>query len=171
MIMRIGSRDGVTAIIDSAHELITRLVSDGAALGWINPPTHAELERMLVDVAQSGRTQACLAVAVQGPTLQGVGWWRRYQRETTALNADLEKLAVDPKAQKSGVGTDLLHQLLDAAVEAEIEQLTLDLRGDNRNALKLYNSLGFVEYGRLNAFVAVGSRRYDKVFMVRDLRR
>jgi hypothetical protein len=30
--------------------------------------------------------------------------------------------------------------------------------------------LGFREYGRLPDFVAVGARRYDKVFCVLDLR-
>jgi ribosomal protein S18 acetylase RimI-like enzyme len=46
----------------------------------------------------------------------------------------------------------------------------LDARGDNGNALRLYRSLGFTEYGRLPDFVAVGDRRYDKVFLMLDLR-
>lgn len=29
---------------------------------------------------------------------------------------------------------------------------------------RLYESLGFVEYGRLRGFVAVGEERYDSVF-------
>jgi ribosomal protein S18 acetylase RimI-like enzyme len=51
-----------------------------------------------------------------------------------------------------------------------VEQLTLDVRADNLDAQSLYSSLGFVEYGRLAEFVAVGDRRLDKVFMVLDLR-
>ncbi|MFE4552168.1 GNAT family N-acetyltransferase, partial [Streptomyces sp. NPDC056785] len=38
-------------------------------------------------------------------------------------------------------------------------------------ALHLYRSLGFTEYGRLPRFVAVGEHRYDKVFLMLDLRR
>ncbi|KJY19110.1 GCN5 family acetyltransferase, partial [Streptomyces sp. NRRL S-444] len=38
------------------------------------------------------------------------------------------------------------------------------------HALGLYRSLGFTEYGRLRDFVAVGDRRYDKVFSMQDLR-
>lgn len=53
---------------------------------------------------------------------------------------------------------------------AGIEVLTLDARGDNNAALGLYASLGFTEYGRLPDFVAVGDRRYDKVFCMLDLR-
>jgi ribosomal protein S18 acetylase RimI-like enzyme len=48
--------------------------------------------------------------------------------------------------------------------------LTLDTRGDDDRALTLYRSLGFSEYGRLTDFVAVGERRYDKVFYALDLR-
>lgn len=57
------------------------------------------------------------------------------------------------------------------AREEGIEVLTLDARGDNTNALLLYRSLGFTEYGRLHGFVAVCERRYDKVFYMLDLRR
>ncbi|MEU0063801.1 GNAT family N-acetyltransferase, partial [Streptomyces albidoflavus] len=56
------------------------------------------------------------------------------------------------------------------AREAGVEVLTLDARGDNEGALRLYRSLGFTEYGRLPGFVAVGERRYDKVFCMLDLR-
>lgn len=54
---------------------------------------------------------------------------------------------------------------------AGIEVLTLDARGDNTNALHLYRSLGFTEYGRLPGFVAVCERRYDKVLYMLDFRR
>ncbi|MFE4337200.1 hypothetical protein ACFRQM_50200 [Streptomyces sp. NPDC056831] len=38
------------------------------------------------------------------------------------------------------------------------------------SALRLYESLGFRESGRLLAFVAVGTLRFDKVFCMLDLR-
>jgi hypothetical protein len=56
------------------------------------------------------------------------------------------------------------------ARDAGIEVLTLDARGDNANALHLYRTLGFREFGRLPDFVAVGDRRYDKVFYMLDFR-
>ncbi|MFE3993083.1 GNAT family N-acetyltransferase [Streptomyces goshikiensis] len=85
--------------------------------------------------------------------------------------ADLEKLAVDFAAQGRGVGRALTAALVEDARAAGIEVLTLDVRGDNANALALYRSLGFSEYGRLPGFVAVGERRYDKVFFMLYLRR
>jgi ribosomal protein S18 acetylase RimI-like enzyme len=61
-------------------------------------------------------------------------------------------------------------RLIRLAKDAEIEQLTLDLRADKTAALALYESLGFRVYGRLPDFVAVGALRYDKVCCVLDLR-
>jgi ribosomal protein S18 acetylase RimI-like enzyme len=43
--------------------------------------------------------------------------------------------------------------------------------GDNTNAQRLYESLGFTAYGRIPDFVAVGENRYDKVCYYLDLRR
>ncbi|GAA3068567.1 hypothetical protein GCM10020254_10370 [Streptomyces goshikiensis] len=101
----------------------------------------------------------------------GFGYWLRYARPTHRPHADLEKLAVDFAAQGHGVGRALTVALVEDARAAGIEVLTLDVRGDNANALALYRSLGFSEYGRLPGFVAVGERRYDKVFLMLDLRR
>ena len=60
--------------------------------------------------------------------------------------------------------------LVQAAADSDVEVLTLDLRGDNQRAARLYESLGFKRYGLLEGFVAVGQRRYDKLFYARDLR-
>jgi ribosomal protein S18 acetylase RimI-like enzyme len=100
----------------------------------------------------------------------GLGYWRRYRRPTHRVNADLEKIAVDPSAQGRGVGRGLMTALIDAARAARIEVLTLDLRADNAPAIALYESLGFRRYGQLARFVAVGERRYDKLFYALDLR-
>ena len=69
-----------------------------------------------------------------------------------------------------GIGRALTAALINDARAAGVEVLTLDARGDNITALSLYESLGFTEYGRLPRFVAFGERRYDKVFLMIDLR-
>ncbi len=100
----------------------------------------------------------------------GLGYWLRYARPTHRPHADLEKLAVDAAAHGRGIGRALTAALIADARRAGIEVLTLDARGDNSNALHLYRSLGFTEYGRLPDFVAVGTRRYDKVLYLLDFR-
>jgi ribosomal protein S18 acetylase RimI-like enzyme len=86
------------------------------------------------------------------------------------VHADLERVAVRSDAQGAGLGRALTAMLVERARAAGIEQLTLDLRGDNAAALHLYESLGFRVYGRLPEFVAVDRHRFEKVFCVLDLR-
>ncbi|WP_084700272.1 GNAT family N-acetyltransferase [Streptacidiphilus anmyonensis] len=159
------------ALVAAAHQLLAELVRGGAALGWVEPPSQEEVRRLLTDVAAAVRAgDASLRVAFLGDRLVGLGYWTRYARPTHRPHADLQKIAVDPSAQGRGIGRALVSALVEDARAARIEVLTLDARGDNANALHLYRTLGFTEYGRLPDFVAVGDRRYDKVLCMRDLR-
>jgi ribosomal protein S18 acetylase RimI-like enzyme len=158
-------------LAESAAGLLQRAVTAGAALGWVDPPSSADVSSLLRDVAaESVDGDAALLFAMAGAELVGLGYWRRYRRPTHRPHADLEKLAVDAPAQSGGVGRGLMGALIGAARAAQVEVLTLDLRADNARAIALYESLGFRRYGVLPRFVAVGERRYDKVFYALDLR-
>jgi len=167
-------RDGVAAdgnVVDAAQAILAELVAGGAALGWVDPPSKPEIAALLAKVSAASRAgDGALRLAYSGDRLLGLGYWLRYERPTHRPNADLEKLAIASDAQGMGVGRLLTAALVDSAREAGIEVLTLDARGDNANALRLYRTLGFREYGRLPGFVAVGERRYDKVFYMLDFR-
>lgn len=157
--------------VESAHRILADLVRGGAALGWVDPPSRDEVAGLLDHVTSGVHAgNAALCAAYIGRQLVGLGYWQRYARPTHRPHADLEKIAVSAAAQGRGVGRALAAALVAGAREAGIEVLTLDARGDNSNALSLYRSLGFTEYGRLPDFVAVGERRYDKVFYMLDFR-
>ncbi|MFD6415883.1 GNAT family N-acetyltransferase [Streptomyces sp. NPDC060194] len=159
------------AFADSAHGILADLVAGGAALGWVEPPGRDEVAALLAEVAAGVRAgDAALRAAYADGRLVGLGYWSRYARPTHRPHADLEKVAVGAAAQGRGIGRALVTALVADARAAGIEVLTLDARGDNEGALSLYRSLGFREYGRLPDFVAVGERRYDKVFCMIDLR-
>lgn len=167
-------RDGGTAdesVTDAAHAILAELVSGGAALGWVDPPSKADIAALLAEVrAASSAGNGALRLAYSGDRLVGLGYWLRYERPTHRPHADLEKVAVAASAQGLGAGRLLTASLVNSARDAGIEVLTLDARGDNTNALHLYRTLGFREYGRLPNFVAVGEARYDKVFYMLDFR-
>lgn len=171
--MELTSDPGLEArFAESAHQILSHLVSGGAALGWVEPPSREEVTELLGHVFSAARAgDAALRAAYLNRRLVGFGYWLRYARPTHRPHADLEKIAVDAGAHGRGVGRALTAALIADARKAGIEVLTLDARGDNTNALHLYRSLGFTEYGRLPDFVAVGERRYDKVFCMLDLRR
>ncbi|GAB3828047.1 GNAT family N-acetyltransferase [Dactylosporangium cerinum] len=157
--------------VEAAQRILADLVRGGAALGWVEPPSLPEVADLLGHVAAAARAgDGALRVAYAGDRLVGLGYWLRYARPTHRPHADLEKLAVAADAHGQGVGRALTAALIADARQARIEVLTLDARGDNSNALHLYRSLGFTEYGRLPDFVAVGPRRYDKVLLMLDLR-
>ncbi|MFG2603162.1 GNAT family N-acetyltransferase [Streptomyces sp. NPDC048514] len=172
-LMELAADPGLWArFAESAHRILADLVRGGAALGWVEPPSPDEVAELLLDqvvpAVQDG--DAALRAAYIDRRLVGLGYWMRYTRPTHRAHADLEKIAVDAAAHGRGIGRALTVALIADARRAGIEVLTLDARGDNTNALHLYRSLGFSEYGRLPAFVAVGARRYDKVFHMLDLR-
>ncbi|MFD0824486.1 GNAT family N-acetyltransferase [Neobacillus sp. M.A.Huq-85] len=157
--------------IERAAQILQKLVLNGAAIGWVDPPSTDEVVSLLRELSvASERGDACLLSVWVGPDLAGLGYWRRYNRPTHRPNADIEKVAVDPWYQGRGLGRKLVSQLISEGVSTGIEVLTLDFRGDNERAAKLYRSLGFTEYGRLPRFVAVGTMRYDKVLYAIDLR-
>ncbi|MFE3634227.1 GNAT family N-acetyltransferase [Streptomyces sp. NPDC059168] len=158
-------------LAESAHRILADLVAAGAALGWVEPPARDEVAGLLRDVVSAARTgDAALRAAYLDRRLVGLGYWTRYARPTHRPHADLEKLAVAAAVHGRGVGRALTTGLINDARAAGVEVLTLDVRGDNTEALRLYQSLGFTEYGCLPRFVAVGERRYDKVFCMLDLR-
>jgi ribosomal protein S18 acetylase RimI-like enzyme len=158
-------------IVREVMALVVDLVAAGAALGWVDPPSTDEVRELLVGVAEEAASgDAALLLAQLDSSVVGFGYWRRYQRPTHRPHANLERVAVRADLQRRGLGRRLTTALVDAARQAEIEQLTLDLRADNSAAGSLYASVGFREYGRLPGFVAVGDRRFDKVLCVLDLR-
>ncbi|MEV0568963.1 GNAT family N-acetyltransferase [Dactylosporangium sp. NPDC050588] len=159
------------AFVTAAHGILAGLVADGAALGWVEPPDVDEVAELFGRVAAAvADGDGALRAAYDGDRLVGLGYWLRYARPTHRPNADLQKIAVAADVHGRGIGRALTVALVDDARRAGIEVLTLDARGDNHNALHLYQSLDFQVYGRLPRFVAVGERRYDKVFLMLDLR-
>jgi ribosomal protein S18 acetylase RimI-like enzyme len=143
----------------------------GAALGWSGVPTAQEAsqwwEELQADVA-AGR--AGVSAAYAGDELVGLGEWRRYTLAPQAQNADVEKIFVRPGQQGAGTGARLLQDLVGQARAAGVEVLTLQCRGNNHGAIRLYERAGFREYGRLRDFVGAGRERWDKVVMALDLR-
>lgn len=163
--------DGLTTPeLAEAATLLAGLVTAGAALGWVDPPTPAEVTTLLREIWTTPPGDAALAVATENGHLRGLAYWRRYDRPTHRPHADVEKVAVAGSFQGRGAGRHLMTALIAAARTAAVEVLTLDLRADNTRAATLYESLGFTRYGRLPRFVAVGDRRYDKLFYALDLR-
>jgi ribosomal protein S18 acetylase RimI-like enzyme len=163
-------------LISRVTELFADLVISGAALGWVDPPPKLEIADLITQLvsesasATSAPRASTVVARSESGAVVGMAYWRRYARPTHRVHADLERLAVAREWQGQGIGARLLGACVETARSAGIEQLTLDSRGDNATAIRMWESCGFVQYGRLPDFVAVGATRYDKTFWVLDLR-
>ena len=151
---------------DAVADLLADGVRGGAALGWLEPPDRAEVDRLLDDLGRRlPRGGAGVRMVLEGSRVVAFGFWRRYDRPSLAANADLEKVLVADSHRARGLGRNLVVELVEDARRAAVESLTLDVRGDNLRAIALYERLGFAECGRVRDFVAWGEERFDRVTM------
>jgi ribosomal protein S18 acetylase RimI-like enzyme len=78
---------------------------------------------------------------------------------------------VTPEARGQGISRALMNDVIRRAREiAGVEQLLLGVMTTQIAARKLYESLGFVVFGREARAVKVDDNYYDEEFMVLDLR-
>ena len=61
--------------------------------------------------------------------------------------AHITNIAVHPSFRKKGVGHAVLKALIDVALRNDADKMTLEVRVSNREALSLYESMGFVGAG------------------------
>ncbi len=80
-------------------------------------------------------------------------------------SAHLSLLAVEPRAQRRGIGRALLAWLTESCLVAGIERITLEVRENNRDARQFYTRLGFSERGlRRHYYCGIETAvRLDKV--------
>lgn len=58
---------------------------------------------------------------------------------------EIEQFKVLDTKQNQGIGTALLKELIRIAEKEKVENITLEVREDNQNAIHLYKKLGFQE--------------------------
>jgi len=71
--------------------------------------------------------------------------------------AELVSLAVDPEFQSLGFARAMLVGLIDHLTNKGIAQFHLEVRQDNKKAIKLYRSCGFVKIGERRAYYQISA--------------
>lgn len=95
----------------------------------------------------------------------GVGSYRRYRHRCEVA------IALYQKYCGVGIGTVMLETLLSVAKELGYEQAELEVVRDNENAVKLYQKLGFREYGTFPGNMKYADGTYaDAVWMMKKIR-
>ncbi|HEY0703701.1 MAG TPA: GNAT family N-acetyltransferase [Candidatus Acidoferrales bacterium] len=80
----------------------------------------------------------------------------------------LVSMFVRGAARKMGLGRRLAEAVMEHA-RARVELIQLSVVSENEAAIRLYQDLGFVEYGREKKALKQGGRYYDEIWMARDL--
>jgi L-amino acid N-acyltransferase YncA len=99
----------------------------------------------------------------------GFGFWERFSYLVLSRNATVRKVMTPPEVRGRGVGRTLMSALIEDATAAGVENLVLDVRGNNHAAMSLYEAMGFEVTGRRHSFIADGNDRYDSVLYQRRL--
>jgi GNAT superfamily N-acetyltransferase len=86
-----------------------------------------------------------------------------------AHKALLVGMYVRPGARKAGVGRRLVETIIEFA-RPRVELIQLAVVSDNRPARRLYESLGFLEYGLENKALKQDGHYYDELLMAKDLK-
>jgi len=88
-------------------------------------------------------SELCL-VAASGKKIVGFALGTTIEKERSAWKyGHLIWLGVEPKAQRTGVGSRLINQLKDRMAKEGVRILMVDTEADNTNALKFFRKMGF----------------------------
>ena len=89
--------------------------------------------------------------------------------EVRGAQSRVLNLCVRQQVQGQGLGRILLASIVDAARGRGADTLTLEVRGSNRRARRLYGRLGFHEAGTRPGYYPATGGREDALILARDL--
>lgn len=106
----------------------------------------------------------------QGALVASAGLWHQRQAKVQH-KADIYAVYVEPTARAAGLAPQLMQTVIAHAREhTDLRQLHLGVIAGNTHALRLYQSLGFVEYGLEPAALCVDGHYPDEHLMQLRLR-
>jgi ribosomal protein S18 acetylase RimI-like enzyme len=111
------------------------------------------------------------AVTGQPNTLVGIAGLITSNLIKIRHSGRLTSLFVHPAHRRYGIARMLVQRLLAQAVRAGLESVRLEVVADNLVAVSLYESLGFVRYGREPAAYRMGQREWDLLLMTQNCRK
>ena len=107
--------------------------------------------------------------AFHGSELVGIAGLLIREGQKEAHKGLLVGRYVRPSAQNAGVGRRLVETIIEFARQ-RVELIRLSVVRDNEQARRLYERLGFLEYGLELRALKQDGRYYDEVLMAKDLK-
>ncbi len=78
-------------------------------------------------------------------------------------------LCVIPKFQNQGLGRRMMHKMIEVALENRCENILLEVRPSNLQAIQLYLNMGFNEIGTRKNYYPAKVGREDALMFSMDL--
>ena len=107
---------------------------------------------------------ACWVLTRTGDEVLGYGVLSVAVGEAHVLN-----VCIDPKQQGEGHGRRLMKRLIDLARWHGAQRIFLEVRPSNKNAIALYDTLGFNEIGRRPNYYPARRGREDAIVLALEL--
>ncbi len=113
-------------------------------------------------------TNSTVFGAFQNSSIVGIATFTVAQGQKESHKGLLRAMYVRPAARRSGVGRQLVQAIIGIARQ-KVEQIHLSVVSDNQPALRLYQSLGFQQYGLEKNALKHHGIYSDEILMSLDL--
>ena len=124
-----------TTDLSALVPLVQAVAATGGAVGWLQVPPPQEVTAWASGLIDQGTS---LLLATEGAGAVGCGAWTRMAGPVLWNVASVSKVMTHPDARGRGVADAVVARLVASARSAGVELLTLDARGNNHGALRLY---------------------------------
>jgi putative acetyltransferase len=146
---------------------LNKWLTDPSILRWFPMTDAREIDDAVRIWMGYSKFQACFTAYVDGiPVGMSTLYLQPYQK---FAHQCLFAIIVDEKYRNQGVGKALLEHMIEAAKnQFKIEILHLEVYEGNP-AIRLYERMGFREFGRQPKFIKIEKEYIDKIMMQKDL--
>jgi ribosomal protein S18 acetylase RimI-like enzyme len=153
--------------IPTEGEYLKKWIIDPAVLRWFPMIDNREIDDAVRIWMSYTRFEACFTALIDGvPVGMSTLYIQPYEK---FAHQCLFAIIVDEKFRNRGVGKALMEKMMEAARDKfKIEILHLEVYQGNP-ALRLYERLGFKEFGRQPRFIKMEGEYLDKIMMQKEL--
>lgn len=159
--LKIDQIEAIAEAGDGLAELLSRVVENGASIGFLPPLGHEEASAYWSGLLQ---TDVRLFVARLGDRIAGTVQVHLCMKQNGSHRAEICKLMTHPEYRRKGIARALMQRAEECAMQEGRQLLVLDTReGDPSN--ELYASLGYIRAGRIPYYARSAGGQLDATIL------